>query len=367
MKASGIDVISFSVGEPDFNTPDLICDAAKESLDAGQTKYCASRGLPQLVESVQRKVSRENNFQCQANQIVVSCGAKHSIFNALQVLINPGDEVILFAPFWMTYYDQVLLAGGTPVIVHTLPENGFCPDADQIKDAITAKTKVIIVNTPSNPTGGAWSRQLIKEVAALALKHNLMIISDEIYERITYGHEHVSFASLGKEVAAHTVTILGVSKTYSMTGWRIGFSVSTPEIATAMANFQDQVTSNATTFAQAGAAAALDSPPETVADMQQKFMERRELGLQLLSTIPHLKTVPPKGAFYFFTDVSHYLQGQITNDIDLADYLLTTAHIATIPGSVFFGSGYLRLSYANNPPAIQEGFARLKQALLNLS
>lgn len=367
MKAAGIDVISFAVGEPDFNTPDLICDAAKASLDAGQTKYCSSRGLPSLIEAIQRKVSRENGFQCQANQIVVSCGAKHAIYNALQVLINPGDEVILFAPFWMTYADQVLLAGGKPVIIPTAAENGFAPDPDQMKAAITSRTKVIIANTPSNPTGGAWDRKLIKEVAAIALKHNLMIISDEIYERITYGHEHVSFASLSKDVAAHTVTILGVSKTYSMTGWRIGFSISTPEIASAIANFQDQVTSNATTFAQAGAAAALDSPAETVAGMQTMFAERRELGLKLLGDIPGLKTAPPKGAFYFFTDVSEYLNGQISNDIDLADHLLANAHIATVPGSVFYGPGHLRLSYANSPAAITEGFARLKSALTSLS
>lgn len=367
MKSAGIDVISFAAGEPDFNTPEIIREAAKVALDEGQTKYCSSRGLPALIESIQRKVSRENGFQCQANQIVVSCGAKHSIYNTLQVLINPGDEVILFAPFWMTYADQVLLAGGKPVIVYTAAESGFTPDPDQIKQAITAKTKVIIVNTPSNPTGGAWSRQLIKEVASIALKHNLMIISDEIYERLTYDHEHCSFASLSKDVAAHTVTILGVSKTYSMTGWRIGFSISTPEIASAIANFQDQVTSNATTFAQAGAAAALDSPPETVAEMKEKFTERRELGLKLLSDIPRLTTVPPKGAFYFFTDVSDYLGGQISTDLELADHLLNTAHIATVPGSVFYGPGHLRLSYANSPAAITEGFTRLKNALTNLS
>ncbi|QYK53097.1 MAG: pyridoxal phosphate-dependent aminotransferase [Fimbriimonadaceae bacterium] len=367
MKAAGINVLSFAAGEPDFNTPEEIREAAKVALDEGQTKYCSSRGLPLLIEAIQRKVSRENGFQCNANQVVVSCGAKHSIYNALQVLINPGDEVILFAPFWMTYADQVLLAGGKPVIIHTTAETGFTPDPDQIKRAITAKTKVLIVNTPSNPTGGAWSRQLIKEVASIALKHNLMIISDEIYERLTYDHDHCSFASLSKDVAAHTITILGVSKTYSMTGWRIGFSVSTPEIATAIANFQDQVTSNATTFAQAGAAAALDSATETVAGMKQKFCDRRELGLKLLGDISGLKTAPPKGAFYFFTDVSLYLTGRISTDVDLADHLLDTAHIATIPGSVFYGPGHLRLSYANSPEAITEGFTRLKNALNDLS
>lgn len=366
MKAQGIDVLSFAAGEPDFNTPEPIIESAKKALDDGYTKYAPSRGLPLLVEAIQRKTARENGFSCEKNQIVVSCGAKHSIYNALQVLLNPGDEVILFAPFWMTYADQVVLAGGVPVLVHTTAETGYCPDPEAVKAAITPRTRVMICNTPSNPTGGAWERSLVKEIAAIAIRNNLTIISDEIYERLTYDHTHAGFASLGKEVAARTVTILGVSKTYAMTGWRIGFSISSPEIASAMANFQDQVTSNATTFAQVGAATALDSDPSLVAGMLNAFTERRQLGLDLIRQIPGLSVTDPKGAFYFFINVSKCLGGQIPDDQTLANHLLESAHIATVPGSVFFGPGHLRLSYATNPESIKEGIARLQSALADL-
>ena len=367
MKAQGIDVLSFAAGEPDFNTPEPIIEAAKKALDDGYTKYAPSRGLPLLVEAIQRKTARENGFDCEKNQVVVSCGAKHSIFNALQVLLNPGDEVILFAPFWMTYADQVVLAGGIPVLVHTTAETGYCPDPEAVKAAITPRTRAMICNTPSNPTGGAWDRNLVKEIAAIAIRNNLTIISDEIYERLTYDHTHTGFASLGKEVAARTITVLGVSKTYSMTGWRIGFTISTPEIASAMANFQDQVTSNATSFAQVGAAAALDSDPSLVAGMLQAFTERRSLGLDLIRKIPGLTVTDPKGAFYFFINVANHLGGKITDDNALANHLLENAHIATVPGSVFYGPGHLRLSYATDPKTITEGLARLQSALADLT
>lgn len=367
MQAEGINVLSFAAGEPDFNTPEPIIEAAKKALDDGFTKYAPSRGLPLLVESIQRKTSLENGFDCEKNQIVVSCGAKHSIFNSLQVLLNQGDEVLLFAPFWMTYADQVLLAGGKPVIIPTTAETGYCPHPDQIRAAITPRTRAMICNTPSNPTGGAWDLNLIKEVAEIAVRNNITIISDEIYEKLTYDHEHVSFSSLGKEIAERTITILGVSKTYSMTGWRIGFSISTPAIATAMANYQDQVTSNATTFAQVGAAAALDSDPALVSGMLQAFTERRELGLNLIRQIPGLSVTDPKGAFYFYINVANHLNGKLTTDIELANHLLEKAHIATIPGSVFHGPGHLRLSYATNPKTITEGLDRLQTALADLT
>lgn len=366
MKASGIDVISFAAGEPDFNTPEPIINAAKKALDDGFTKYAPSKGHPTLVEAIQRKVKRENKFAAEANQIVVSCGAKHSVYNALQVLLNPGDEVILFAPFWMTYADQVALAGGKIVVIPTTIENGFCPHPEQIKAAITPRTRAIICNTPSNPTGGAWDRPLIKEIAAIALRHNLTIISDEIYERITYNHEHTSFASLGKEVAEQTISILGVSKTYAMTGWRVGFTVSNPQIAAAMANLQDQVTSNATTFAQIGAAAALDSEPALVQGMLESFTERRSLGLNLIRQTPGCTVNDPKGAFYFFINIQNHLTGALKDDNALANHLLETAHIATVPGSVFYAPGHIRLSYATSPDQITTGLDRLKTALANL-
>ncbi len=367
MKVAGADVISLGAGEPDFNTPESIRLAAAEALESGLTKYCPSRGLPALVEAIQRKTKRENKFESRPEQIVVSCGAKHSLYNAFQVLLNPGDEVILFAPFWMTYADQIALAGGTPKIVNCRPENGYVPDPEELIAAISPRTKAIVVNSPTNPTGGAWDRSLIEQIAQIAVRHELTIISDEIYERIIYNHEHVSFASLGKEVADRTITILGVSKTYSMTGWRIGFSVSPPPIAQAMANIQDQTTSNATTFAQAGAVAALDSDPALAENMRRTFAERRQLGLELIGKIPRVRIVAPKGAFYFFIDVSDYLGGHIATDLELADHLLENVHLAVIPGSVFHGDGHLRLSYAASPDAIREGVSRLSSCLEGLA
>lgn len=367
MKASGIDVLSFAVGEPDFNTPEPIIEAAKKALDQGLTKYAPSRGLPLLIEAIQRKTERENGFTCQANQVVVSCGAKHCLYNAFQVLLNPGDEAILFAPFWMTYADQVALADGIPVIVPTSAENGFQPDPAAIESAITPRTKIIVCNSPSNPTGGAWDRATVEAVATIAERHNLTIVSDEIYEHLTYdGHQHTGFAQLGPETASRTVTILGVSKTYSMTGWRIGFAISPPEIATAMANIQDQVTSNATTFAQAGAAAALDSDPALVQKMAATFAERRTFGMEQLRKIDGLGVPSPKGAFYFFLDVSRFLGGEIADDCALAEHLLDKAHIATVPGSVFHAPGHIRFSYAAGLDTIAEGARRLGDALKGL-
>lgn len=363
MKAEGQDVLSFAAGEPDFNTPEPVCQAAAQALQDGLTKYAPSRGLPALRKAIAEKVLRENKFTAHDDQIVVSCGAKHSLYNAFQVLLDPGDEVILFAPYWMTYADQIRLAGAAPVVVHTTAETGYTPHPDQVKAAITNRTKAIVVNSPSNPTGGAWERKLLKEIAAIALRNNLWIVSDEIYEKLTYDHQHTSIASLGKEVADQTVTILGCSKSYAMTGWRIGFSVSPPHIATAIADLQDQVTSNATTFAQAGAVAALQLPENEVEAMRATFQKRRDIGLQLLRQIPDLQVATPKGAFYFFVDISAYLDEHCPTDTQLAEKLLAQNLIATVPGSVFEGPGHLRLSYATSEADITEGIRRLQQGL----
>ncbi|MCU0315234.1 MAG: pyridoxal phosphate-dependent aminotransferase [Fimbriimonadaceae bacterium] len=363
MKAEGLDVVSFAAGEPDFNTPLSVCQSASQALEQGLTKYAPSRGLPILVEAIIRKLGRENKLQASGDNIVVSCGAKHSLYNAFMTLLDPGDEVILIAPYWMTYADQIVLAGGVPVIVQTTADTGFTPHSDQIKAALTAKTKAIVINSPCNPTGSALSRQQLKDIAAIALRHNLWIISDEIYERLTYDHPHTSIASLSKEVAERTVSIFGCSKSYSMTGWRIGFSVAPKQVSDAMANLQDQVTSNATTFAQAGAATALDLPDAEVESMRSEFETRRNLGLELLRAIPGLRISQPKGAFYFFVDCSAYLQGSVKTDLDLAELLLEKAHVATVPGSVFVGPGHLRLSYAASREDIQKGVMRLAQVL----
>lgn len=360
MRADGIDVISFGAGEPDFNTPKPICDAAKEAIDSGFTKYTPSAGIKELKEAICGKLSRENNLTYSPDQVIVSCGAKHSIFNALQVLVDPGDEVILIAPYWMTYADQIQLAGGVPKVVYTSAENGFVPELDQIKEAISERTKAILINSPSNPTGGVLSDEILAGIAELSQKHGFWVISDEIYERLVYGVTPRSFATYGTE--DRTITVGGCSKSYAMTGWRIGFAACPLAVAKAMSNFQDQVTSNPTSFAQRGAVVAFNLPSENVEAMRVEFEARRDLIVGLLAAIPGVKIQPPKGAFYAFPDVSACLRTGET-DIELAQYLLDEAHVAVVPGSVFEGKGHIRLSYATSRKNIEEGVRRIQDAL----
>lgn len=367
MKAEGIDVLSFAAGEPDFNTPEPICNAAIEAIHAGFTKYTPSAGIKELKEAIVQKLDRENGVKVTPEQVIVSCGAKHSVYNTMQALVEPGDEVILIAPYWMTYADQIRLAGGTPVVIHTSAANDFVPSYDDLKAAITLKTKALLMNTPCNPTGAVLPRATIKEIAALAIKHDFWVVADEIYERLIYGAEHQSIAALGADIAERTVTIGGCSKAYSMTGWRIGFAAAPTPVAKAMSNFQDQVTSNPTSFAQRGAIAAFNLDPAVVEGMRVEFEARRDLIVKLLREIPGLNVPEPKGAFYVFPDVSSYLGGKIKDDLEMAAFLLEDAKVATVPGSVFEGVGHLRLSYATSRANIEKGAARIAEALKKLA
>ncbi len=367
MRAAGEDVISFGAGEPDFNTPEPICRAAIAAIEAGFTKYTPSAGIKELKDAIVAKLERENKLKYSADQIIVSCGAKHSVYNSMQMLLNPGDEVILIAPYWMTYADQVKLAGGVPVVVYTTSDTAFVPSADELKAAVSSKTKAILINSPSNPTGAVFPRETQKEVAALALRHGLWIIADEIYERLVYGTTHYSIAGLGAEVAEQTITIGGCSKTYAMTGWRIGFAAAPLRVAKAMSNFQDQVTSNPTSFAQKGAVVAFGMEASTVEVMRAEFEARRDLIVSLLQAIPCVRINPPKGAFYAFADFSAYIGGQFPTDIELSTFLLESAKVATVPGSVFEGPGHLRLSYAASREHIEKGVARIGDALKNIT
>ncbi|ODU54119.1 aspartate aminotransferase, partial [bacterium SCN 57-13] len=367
MKAEGIDVLSFAAGEPDFNTPEPICNAAIEAIHAGFTKYTPSAGIKELKEAIVQKLDRENGVKVTPEQVIVSCGAKHSVYNTMQALVEPGDEVILIAPYWMTYADQIRLAGGTPVVIHTSAANDFVPSYDDLKAAITPKTKALLMNTPCNPTGAVLPRATIKEIAALAIKHDFWVVADEIYERLIYGAEHQSIAALGADIAERTVTIGGCSKAYSMTGWRIGFAAAPTPVAKAMSNFQDQVTSNPTSFAQRGAIAAFNLDPAVVEGMRVEFEARRDLIVKLLREIPGLNVPEPKGAFYVFPDVSSYLGGKIKDDLEMAAFLLEEAKVATVPGSVFEGAGHLRLSYATSRANIEKGAARIAEALKKLA
>ncbi len=360
-------MISFAAGEPDFNTPEPICNAAIEAIRAGFTKYTPSAGINELKDAIVSKLQNENGVKVARDQVVVSCGAKHSVYNSMMTLLDPGDEVILLAPYWMTYADQIRLAGGVPVVVATKAEDDFVPNFDVLKASITSRTKAILINSPGNPTGAVLPRATIKEIAALALRHGLWVIADEIYERLIYGAEHQSIAALGTEIAERTITVGGCSKTYAMTGWRIGFAAAPLAVAKAMSNFQDQVTSNPTSFAQKGAIVAFQLPAESVEKMRAEFEARRDLIIGLLRGIEGVNVREPKGAFYAFPDMGAFLQGSISTDLDLAAYLLDEAQVATVPGSVFEGVGHLRLSYAASRENIQRGVARIADALKKLS
>jgi aspartate aminotransferase len=366
MKAQGEDVLSFAAGEPDFNTPEVVCKAAIDALNHGFTKYTPSSGIPDLKNAIVGKLERENGLKYETNQIVASCGAKHSVYNSMMTLLNPGDEAILLAPYWMTYAEQITLAGAKPVVVKSDSSTGFVPSYEAIREKITSKTRLILVNSPSNPTGAVYPRETLKEIAALALKHNLWIVSDEIYERLVYGTTHTSISSLSREVAERTILIGGCSKTYAMTGWRIGFAAAPKSVASAMSNFQDQVTSNPTSFAQKGAIAAFNMDASSVEAMRKEFEGRRDLFVEKLRAIDRLNVPTPKGAFYVFADVSKFLGNGIDTDIQLAEYLLDEAKLATVPGSVFEGEGHIRLSYAASREDLKRGAQRLGEALAKL-
>lgn len=362
MRAEGQDVVSLAAGEPDFPTPTLICDAAIEALRTGATRYTPTPGTMALRRAVVDKMERENRIKVAPEQVIVSSGAKQSLFNACTALLDPGDEVVLFAPYWMTYAEQIRLAGATPRVVRTAADQGFVPDPEQVREAIGPRTKAVIVNSPSNPTGAVFPRALLKEIAALALRHDLWVISDEIYERLVYGVEHTSIASLGTEIADRTITITGCSKSFAMTGWRIGFAAAPLPVAKAMSNFQDQVTSCANAFAQAGAVEALRLGDEVVGAMRDRYQSRRDLILGLLREAG-LPTATPSGAFYVMPDASAFLGGRLGDDAQLAEYLLEEAKVATIPGCVFEGEGHLRLSYATSEENIEKGVGRIASAL----
>ncbi len=365
LKAAGEDVVSFAAGEPDFNTPEPIIEAAVDALHHGFTKYTPTSGTKELKEAIAGKLERENGVKVSPDGVVVGCGAKQSLYETFQVLLDPGDEVVIIAPFWMTHAEQVRLAGGVPRIVQARAEDGFVPHYEALKEAVGPRTKAILVNSPSNPTGAVLPRETLKEIAALALRHGLWIVTDEIYERLVYGGTiHTSIASLSSDVAERTITIGGCSKSYAMTGWRIGFAAAPLPVAKAMSNLQDQITSNPTSFAQKGATVAFNLPTEAVEAMRAEFEARRDLIVGLLKGIPNVRIPEPRGAFYAFPDFSHFMGG---DDMALASYLLEEAKVAVIPGSVFEGAGHIRLTYACSRADIEKGVGRIAEAVSRLS
>jgi len=366
-KQQGKDVISLSIGEPDFDTPDFVKDAAKKAIDENYSHYPPIAGYPELRDAISRKFKRDNNLEYNTSQIVVSTGAKQSIYNAFQVIINEGDEVIIPTPYWVTYADIVQLAGGVPVFVETSIENEFKASAEMIERKISTKTKAIIYSSPCNPSGSVYTFDELKSIAELAQKHDLIIVSDEIYEHIVYGEKPISIASF-PEAYDRTITVNGLSKAYAMTGWRIGYIGAPQWIAKACDTLQSQVTSGANSIAQRAAIAALDADLSETEYMIEAFAKRRDLMMNLAKEIPGFKVTEPKGAFYLFPDVSELFgktfQGvTIQNSDDLANLILDKAYVSTVPGSAFGSENCLRFSYAASEENLTEAMRRIKELL----
>lgn len=364
MQAEGIDVIGFGAGEPDFDTPLNIKEAAKQAIDKGFTKYTPTAGIKELKEAILAKLKTDNKLEYSPDEVIVSCGAKHSIFNAILTLCNQDDEVILSSPYWVSYLEMIKVAGAKAVILKTSKENNFKITPQQLKEAIGPKTKLIILNSPSNPTGMVYGESELKELSRIIVKAGIYCISDEIYEKIIYDTPHISIASLGDDIKEHTLVINGVSKAYSMTGWRIGYCVGSKEIIQAMSNLQDHSTSNPTSIAQVASVEALSGMQEDLKRMVVEFKKRRDYIAQRINSIPKLRTLTPQGAFYCWVDVSGILGKslngrKIKDSLELSDALLAFAQVAVIPGCAFGNDNYIRLSYAISIEDIVEGINRI--------
>ena len=367
LKAAGLDVVGFGAGEPDFNTPAHVIRAAIKAMEEGKTRYTPAAGTPELRKAICAKLERDNGLTYTPEQIVVSNGAKHSLFNALQAVCNPGDEVILPAPYWVSYYELIKMAGGVPVLVHTNEESGFLASVKQLEQALTPKTKALILNSPCNPTGAVYSSGQLKEIADFAVKNDLYVISDEIYECLVYdGTVHTSIASFGPEIKELTVVVNGLSKAYAMTGWRIGYTASNTAIAKAMSNYQSHATSNPNSIAQAASIAALEGDQEEQRRMVNEFSRRRQYMMQRISGINGITAVTPKGAFYVFANISgllgkKYGDRTITCAMDFADLLLENGNTAVVPGEAFGDPHYIRLAYATDMQSIIKGMDRIER------
>ena len=372
LKAEGRDVIGFGAGEPDFDTPANIKQAAIKAIEAGFTKYTPVGGTDELKDAIINKLKRDNSLVYKRSQIVVSCGAKHSLYNLAQALFEMGDEVIIPAPYWVSYPDIVVLAGGTPVILNTLEKDGFKINPQQLKAAITPNTRALIINGPSNPTGAAYSSEELKALAAVLLDENILIITDDIYEKILYTkYPFANIASVENKLKDRTIVVNGVSKAYAMTGWRIGYAAGPEEIIAAVNKIQSQNTSNPTSISQKASVEALNGDQSVVAMMVGEFQKRRDVIVAALNDIPNVKCLLPEGAFYVFPNVSgvygrSYKGKKITGSTELIDYLLDEANVATVPGVAFGSDDHIRLSYATSLKNIEEGVKRIKNAIAKL-
>jgi aspartate aminotransferase len=369
LKQQGIDVINFGVGESDFNTPQNIKNAAITAINSGFTKYCPVSGTIEIKNAIIEKFKRDNNLTYSAEQIIVSSGAKHSLYNLFQSIIDDGDEVIVSAPFWVSYPDMIALAGGKPKIIQTSDKTNFKATSADIEKALTPKTKAIVINSPSNPTGSTYSYAELKAIADICIKNKILIISDEIYEKLIYDNfKFTSIAQVSPQAKELTIIINGVSKAYAMTGWRIGYTAGQKDIISAMSKIQSQSTSNACSISLKAAVEALNGPQECVETMRREFEKKRDYIVAKLNSIVEITCRKPEGAFYVFPNIKKLLgkkfNGTVINtDLEFADYLLNNARIAVVPGSAFGVEGYIRISYATSIENIKSGMDRLETAL----
>lgn len=369
MKSEGVDIIGFGAGEPDFDTPIHIKEAAIKAINEGFTKYTPASGTLELKQAVCKKFKNDNGLDYKPSNIVISNGAKHSLVNTFQAICNPGDEVIVPTPAWVSYPEMVKLAGGVPVYVSTTEEEGFKFTVEKLEKAITSKTKAIIMNSPSNPTGMVYSEEELKALADLAVSRNIYIVSDEIYEKLIYdGYKHVSIASFNDKIKDLTIVVNGVSKSYSMTGWRIGYTASNEKIAKIMGNVQSHATSNPNSIAQKAALAALEGPQDIIDEMVVEFIKRRDYMVDKINSIEYLSCIKPNGAFYVMMNISKLIGKElggvkIKGSDDFANVLLEKANVALVPGSGFGTDIHVRLSYATSLKNITEGLNRIENFL----
>jgi len=364
MRGLGLDVINFTAGEPDFDTPEDIKEAAKRALDEGKTKYGPAAGEPELKKAIVKKFERDSQLKFSPENIIVTNGGKHSLFNLMLALIEEGDEVIIPSPYWLSYPEMVKLAGGTPVIVPTSAANNYKITAEEMTLAITPATKLLILNSPSNPTGSVYTKAELEAIAEVVLKYGIYVVSDEIYEKILYdGAKHVSIATLGDDILQKTIISNGFAKSYAMTGWRVGYMAAPVELTKAMTTIQSHSTSNVCTFAQYGAIAALESEKDLVGPMLKEFSQRRKIMLEELEAIPLLTAPRPVGAFYVFLDIS----STGLDSLQFCQDLLEQRQVAAIPGSAFGANQCVRLSYTTDSTSIKEGMGRLRDFVNSLA
>mgnify|MGYP001074022299 CR=1 FL=1 len=374
MRSQGLDVINFSVGEPDFNTPKHIIDAGKKAMDDGFTKYTAGPGMLEFRDAICSKLKNENGLRYEPEDILVSNGEKQSLYNACQALFDKGDDVIVFRPYWVSFPEFIRLSDAEPILVDTISESNFEPDFDDLLSKVTPNIKGLILNSPSNPTGGIWSEKAILKILKLAKKNNWAVISDECYERLVYDGEFISTEKINRDynIGATVITCLSLSKTYAMTGWRIGYSAGPREIIKAMSKIQGQATSCANSIGQMAGIAALTGDQSCVNDFKIAFKQRRDLIVQLLQGLPNIICGKPRGAFYVFPDFSSYIGRKVDgkelkDTFDISEYILGCANVVTVPGDGFGAPGHIRFSYATSTEIIEKGVGLLRSSLEKIS